>query len=152
MSQNESDREQVQALLTYIDATQSEAVKNSIFSELGRGCFIRHKMGAWVDSFDGDAQAFLDRINVQNASKYWERLEYNEDRSALLLTGRIVDRCACAYASGPQPPESLCHYCCKRFQEEIFGRLLGRAVEVEITEAYLLGGQRCSTKIHILPE
>ena len=140
---------QVQNLLKFIDTSQSEVVKESIFQQLGQACFYTRKLDEWIGSFQSDVQAFLDRINVENASKYWERLEFNEDQSMLILTGRKVSGCACAFADCEQPPQSLCAYCCKNFQQEMFGSLLGRKVEVEITAAFLLGDERCSTKIHL---
>jgi hypothetical protein len=91
----------------------------------------------------------MDWVNIENASMYWERLACSQDHGALILTGKRVEGCACTFADCPQPPQSLCHYCCKRFQEEIFGALLGQQVMVEITEAFLLGGERCSTRIHL---
>ena len=143
------NQEQVKNTLRFIDASQSEPVKASIFGQLGHECFFSRKLDAWIEPYRGDVQAFLDRVNVDHASKYWERLAFNEDRTALILTGKKVQGCACAFADCPQPPHSLCHYCCKRFQEELFGMLFGQAVEVEITESYLLGGERCSTTIHL---
>lgn len=142
--------EQVQNLLKHIDATQSEAVKSDIFDRLGRECFTAHRLDKWIETYRGNAQAFLDWVNTQQASKYWARLEYSEDGRALILTGRVVEGCACAFASCSNPPQSLCHYCCKGFQEAFFQALLGQKVEVEITEAYMLGNQRCSTKIHLI--
>jgi hypothetical protein len=142
--------EQVKNLLKFIDASQSEPVKNSIFGQLGHECFYARKLDKWIEQYRGDVQAFLDRVNVQQASKYWEKLEFTADRATLILTGRKVEGCACAFAGCSQPPQSLCHYCCKNFQQELFGLLLGRKVDVRITESYLLGGERCSTAIHLV--
>jgi predicted hydrocarbon binding protein len=140
---------QVQNLLKYIDATQSEEVKRGIFDRLGRECFTAHRLDKWIETYRGNVQAFLDWVNQQQASEYWERLEYSQDGRSLILTGRVVEGCACAFANCPNPPLSLCHFCCKGFQEAVFQALLGQEVEVEITEAYMLGHQRCSTVIHI---
>jgi hypothetical protein len=146
----EMNQEQVKKLLKFIDASQPEAVKASIFSQLGHECFTCRNVDAWIGKFDGNLQALMDWVNIEKASKYWERLEFNEDHSAINLTGKRVEGCACAFADCSRPPRSLCHYCCKRFQEEIFGSLLGQQVAVEITEAFLLGGERCSTRIHLI--
>jgi hypothetical protein len=143
---------QAKKLLQYIDTSQSEEVKERIFSQLGRECFYTRKLDAWVESFQGDVQAFLDRVNIQQASKYWERLGFTEDGTKLILTGRKVTGCACGFADCAQPPLSLCHSCCKSFQEALFGKLLGRKVAVEIGASYLLGDDRCSTTIHIVDE
>jgi predicted ArsR family transcriptional regulator len=146
----EMNQEQVKNILKFIDASQSKAVKNTIFSRLGHECFYARELDAWVEQYRDDVQAFLDRVNVQRASKYWERLEFTEDRTVLVLTGKKVAGCACAFADCSQPPLSLCHYCCKNFQQELFGTLLGQKVEVTITESYLLGDERCSTTIHLV--
>jgi hypothetical protein len=150
--QIEINQDQVKNILRYIDSSQSEPIKTDIFSQLGRECFCTRKLDKWVESYHGDVQAFLDRVNIQNASPYWERLEFTEDRKTLILTGRKVERCACEFANCPEPPQSLCLYCCKSLQQELFGALLGRKVEVTITDSYLLGGERCSTTIHLMDE
>ena len=145
----EMNPEQVKNILKFIDALQDESVKESIFSQLGHECFYARKLDDWIAQYSGDVQAFLDRVNVQHASKYWERLEFSEDGMVLVLTGKKVEGCACAFADCSQPPQSLCHYCCKNFQQELFGMLLGQKVKVKITEAYLLGDERCSTTVHL---
>jgi hypothetical protein len=146
----ETNQEQVKNILKFIDASQDEGVKKSIFNQLGHECFYARSLDAWIGQYTGNVQAFLDWVNIEKASKYWERLEFTEDGTTLVLTGKKVEGCACAFADCPQPPLSLCRYCCKNFQQELFGVLLGRKVEVEITEAYLLGDERCSTIIHLV--
>jgi hypothetical protein len=146
----EMNADQVKNILKFIDASQSETVKASIFSQLGHECFYARKLDAWIEPYRENVEAFLDRVNIEHASKYWEKLEFNEDGTILILTGRQVEGCACAYAECAQPPRSLCHFCCKNFQQEMFGMLLGKKVEVTITESYLLGGKRCSTTIHVV--
>src|SRR5512137_1384837 len=148
----EMNQDQVKSILKFIDVSQSETVKDSIFGQLGHECFYARKLDGWIEQYRGNVQAFLDRVNIEHASKYWERLEFNEDSTILVLTGNQVQGCACAFADCSQPPQSLCHYCCKSFQQELFGMLLGQKVEVTITESYLLGSERCSTIIQpIIP-
>jgi hypothetical protein len=144
------NQEQVRNLLKHIDATQAESVKMDVFSQLGHECFRCNHLDQWLAGFKGDVQAFLDRINVQHQSVYWESLVFSADQSQLILTGKEVDECACPFAACSAPPMSLCTYCCKSFQEKIFSSLLGRPVEVSITAAYLRGDKRCSTVINLL--
>ncbi len=144
------NHDQVKNILKFIDASQSEPVKQSIFTQLGHDCFYTRKLDEWVRQYTGNVQAFLDRVNVEQASKYWERLEFDADRTILTLTGKVVEECACAFAECADPPQSLCHYCCKNFQQELFGMLLGQPVEVAITESFLLGDDRCSTIIRLV--
>lgn len=144
------NQEQVKNILKFIDATQSDETKRAIFSQLGHDCFHCSHQAKWIAPFKGNVQTFLDRINVEHKSRYWESLVYSEDRTALILTGRKVEGCACAFADCSAPPLSLCHHCCKHFQEAYFKALFGREVEVEITEAFLLGQERCSTIIRFV--
>lgn len=143
------NQDQVLNLLKHIDAAQDEPVKRSVFTQLGHECFRCHHLDQWVAGFKGDVQAFLDQINVDHQSTYWESLVFSADKSQLILTGKEVEECACAFANCSDPPQSLCSYCCKSFQEDIFTSLLGKPVEVRITEAFLRGGRRCSTVIEI---
>jgi len=144
-------QEQVKNILGYIDQTQQEEVKKDIFDRLGHECFITRHVYEWVAAYQDNVQALLDWVNVEDKSPYWEKLEFNEDKSILYLTGKKVPGCACAFGEGERPPVSLCKYCCKTFQEDIFGTLFRKKVEVEITESLILGGERCSTAIHLLP-
>jgi predicted ArsR family transcriptional regulator len=141
---------QVANILAYVDETQGEQVKKDIFRRLGYECFHAGKTREWIASFNGDVEALIDWVNIERASTYWERLEFNDDRTMLILTGREVQGCACAFANCARPPQSLCHHCCKAFQQELFGKLLDQKVEVTITEAFLLGDKRCSTTIQLV--
>ncbi len=143
----ELNAEQMRNVFAYIDSNQNENVKQDIFENLGHECFKSSKK--WVDSIGNDIQKVMEDVNLRDLSPYWEKLQFNEDESILYLTGKKVERCACALGNLENPPKSLCNYCCKKFQEEVFGTFLGKDVTVEITESYILGGERCSTAIHI---
>jgi hypothetical protein len=143
------NQDQVNNLLKYIDATLDEAAKINLFTQLGHDCFYCRHHDQWVDQFKGDAQKFLDNINIHHQSTFWESLIFTADKSRLILTGKEVDGCACSFAACEAPPLALCNHCCKSFQQELFTYLLGKPVEVTITESYLLGNKRCSTIIDI---
>lgn len=141
---------QVQEILKFIDASFDDPVREKVFSRLGYECFHSRQLDKWIGMYKGNVNAFLDWVNVEKKSVYWKSLEFNEDRSALILTGNKVDNCACAFANCPDPPKSLCHHCCRNFQQELFGMLLGQKVSVEITKAFLLGDDSCDTLIHLV--
>ena len=140
---------QVRNVLTFIGETQDEPVKQAVFGQLGRECFQASHIPDWIAGFEGDVDALIDWVNVQQASQHWEKLVFNADRTVLTLTGREVRGCVCAFADCARPPQALCHICCKVFQQEMFGALVGQEVEVTITEGFLLGDARCSTSIRI---
>ena len=141
---------QVRNILKFIDASEDDDTKQRIFEQLGYECFFSRNLDKWIDPYVDNVQGFLDRVNVEHKSKYWEKLEFNEDRTVLTLTGRKVEGCACSFSDCPNPPKSLCHHCCKNFQQELFGRLLGRKVEVEVTTGFLLGDDHCDTIIRLV--
>ena len=141
---------QVQNILKFIYSSQPETVKAQIFGQLGHECFYSRNLDEWIGKYAGNVQEFLDWVNVEGASRYWERLEFNADHTQLILTGRFVEGCACAFADRAQPPLALCLHCCKSLQEALFSTLLQRPVEVEITAAFLLGDERCNTIIHLM--
>lgn len=141
---------QVQEILKFIDSSIDDPAREKVFSRLGYECFHSRQMDKWIGKYTGNVQAFLDMVNVEKKSVYWENLEFNVDRSALKLTGKKVEGCACAFADCQNPPKSLCHFCCKNFQQELFGMLLAQKVNVEITKAYLLGDDSCDTLIHLV--
>ncbi len=138
---------QLQRVFSYIDTDLSEDISEKIFAKLGHECFL--KSIEWVNSIGQNIEKVIDDVNVKNLSPYWEKLEYGKDKNELILTGRVVDKCACALASSEQPQEGLCKYCCKRFQEDTFSVFLGKPVKVTITESKMMGGNRCSTRIEI---
>ncbi len=143
------NQDQVVKILGYIDSSQNEESKKDIFCRLGYECFACGHSKEWALNFHGDIQRFLDEVNIEGKSSYWEKLEFNADKTILYLTGKKTSRCVCPFGSTAAPPQSLCLYCCKTFQENLFGALFQRRVEVEITESAILGGTRCSTAIHI---
>jgi hypothetical protein len=144
------NQEQVNNLLKSIDTTLDETAKIYLFTQLGHDCFFCRHLDQWVDQSEGDVQKFLDNINIHHQSKFWESLVFSADKSQLILTGKEVDGCACSYAASDSPPLALCNHCCRSFQQELFTYLLGKPVEVTITESYLRGNKRCSTIIDIL--
>ena len=142
------NQDQVRHLLQFADRSFPDRTREALFRQLGYECFHCRNLGQWIGQYTEDVQSFLDWVNVQHGSRYWERIEF-VDEDTLVLTGRVVQGCACAFADCDNPPTSLCHHCCKAFQEQIFTTLLGRDVDVTIDSGFLLGDERCSTTIRI---
>jgi hypothetical protein len=141
---------QVMDFLKSIDQSGDEALRATVFERWGSQCFYSRKLDQWALRQRADFDRFLAWVNEGN-SRFWERLEYDKAAGRLKLTGRKTSRCACAWAQCPEPPKALCTHCCRAFQIAVFGTMLNRKVDVEVTEALLLGGERCSTMIRVLP-
>lgn len=142
------NKNQVRELLKFIDSSINEEDKKKIFNKLGFECLYSRNYDRWVIGFRDNLNEFFDRVQ-RGESKYWEKLEYDKDKAVITLIGRKFQACVCEYGHCDQPPESLCKYCCKRFQEEMFGLLFEKKVTVRIDESIILGGVRCSATIFI---
>jgi len=143
------DTRQIQNILSYIDSSVDESVKKSIFEKLGAEHLADEGFKNWINNNKKDLKGFFDRIN-SDKDTYWEKIEYDPEASAIKITGKPVDRCACPYAQAENPPLSLCNHCCVGFQKAIFEMLLEKPViKVQIDESYLLGGNRCSSTMFI---
>lgn len=152
-NQDQTDNEpmnksQVRQLLKFIDSSVNEQDKERIFNKLGTECLYSRNYDKWVIGFRDNLDEYFDRVQ-RGESRYWEKLQYDREKSVITLVGRKFQTCVCEYGQCDQPPESLCRYCCKRFQEELFGLLLERKVTVRIDESIILGGERCSTTIFV---
>jgi hypothetical protein len=142
------DQRQIQNVLRFVDSSMHESVKKQIFERLGLEHTTNDRYVSWINGYKKDLKSFFEMVNT-NKDTYWEKLEYNPDLSAIKVTGRLVDKCACSYAQCENPPKSLCNYCCKNYQKQMFEMLLEKKVKVQIDESFLLGGKRCSTTIFI---
>ena len=142
------DKRQIQNVLRFVDASMDESVKKQIFEKLGSEHTTDDKFISWINTYKKNIKSFFDMVNT-NKDTYWEKLEYNPDFSAIKVIGKVVDKCACPYAQCDNPPISLCNYCCKSFQVQMFEMLLEKKVTVQIDDSFLLGGNRCSTTIFV---
>jgi hypothetical protein len=140
------DTRQIQNLLYYVENSMDETVKKSVFERLGYEHTTEIGFINWINGYKSDLKSFFDRVN-SNKDTYWEKIEYDPEKSVIRIIGKPVDKCACPYAQCQNAPKSLCHYCCKSFQISMFRMLLERPVKVQIDEGFLLGDKRCSTTI-----
>jgi len=144
-----ADARQIQNLLIYVESSIDEPAKSDIFKQLGAEHLSHPQFVGFINESKKNIQGYFNYIN-SGQDTYWEKIEYDSESSTIKITGKPVDKCACAYAQFENPPLSLCHTCCRNFQKVMFEMLLDRTVtEVRTDEAYLLGGNRCSTTLFI---
>jgi len=143
--------DQVMAVLGSIDRSGDAELIDAVFSRWGYHCFhSRPSLVAFANRQRGHLQEYVDYVNSGRA-RFWERLDLDEAQGTLKVTGKKAGRCACPFAQCETPAKALCTHCCKALQRELFRIVTGRDVEVRIDEAVLLGGERCSTTIRLLP-
>lgn len=142
------NKTQIQEVLKFIHSSVKSSEKEKIFNKLGTECLYSRDYDKWIIGQRENLDEFFNRVQ-RGESTYWEKLEYDKEKSVITLVGRKFTSCVCEYGKCDDPPESLCNYCCKRFQEELFGLLLNKKVKVRIDESIILGGERCSTTIFV---
>jgi hypothetical protein len=142
------DTRQVQNVLYFIDSSMDESIKKSVFERLGYEHTTDVGFKNWITGYKNNVKSFFDMVN-SNKDTYWEKIEYNPETSTIKITGKPVDKCACPFAQRENAPKSLCNYCCKNFQKQMFEMMLDKSVKVQIDESFLLGAKRCSTTIFV---
>ncbi|MBN2181315.1 MAG: hypothetical protein JW715_05330 [Sedimentisphaerales bacterium] len=140
---------QVTKLLKFIDANFDEPARKKIFGRLGYECFYSVGADKWIQNYKSDPDKFFEMVN-SGKSVYWEKLEDDRENSRIRVISRKFVSCVCAFGQCPEPPKSLCNFCCLRLHKELFELLLGKKVEVKIDESIILGGERCRTTISII--
>ena len=143
-----ADARQVQNVLSYIESTMDEKTTGLVFDRLGYEHTTNELYRKYLEGYRKNIKSYFDMVN-SGKDTYWEKMTYNPDKSEIGIIGKVVDKCACAYAQAPDPPKSLCTHCCKGFQKNMFEIMLEKPVEVRIDAAYLLGDNRCSTTIFV---
>ena len=145
----QADGRQIQNLLIYVESSIDDPAKTDIFKRLGAEHLTQPQFAGFINESKKNIKGYFNYIN-SGQDTYWEKIVYDADSSTITITGKKVDRCACAYAQNENPPLSLCHTCCTNFQKVMFEMLLDKPVtKVQTDEAYLLGGNRCSTTLYI---
>jgi hypothetical protein len=142
------NKTQIRELFKFIDSSVNESDKKKIFNELGITCLYSRNYDKYLAKYKDNTDEYFNRVK-RGESKYWDKLEYDKEKSVITLVGKKSQTCNCEYGQCDQPPKSLCNYCCKRFQEELFGLLLSKKVTVRIDETVILGAERCSTTIFV---
>lgn len=144
-----ADARQIQNLLTFVESSLDDAVSKSIFEQLGAEHLTDPGFVGYINESKKNIKGYFDYIN-SGKDTYWEKIAYDSASSTIKITGKPVDKCACAYAQFENPPLSLCRTCCTNFQKCLFQMLLEKTVtKVQVDAAYLLGGNRCSTTLYI---
>lgn len=144
-----ADARQIQNLLIFIESSIDDPAKTKIFERLGAEHLTQQEFALFINESKKNIRGYFDYIN-SGKDTYWEKIDYNPETSTIKITGRPVAKCACAYAQYENPPLSLCRICCINFQKVMFEMLLEKTItKVQIDEAYLLGGKRCSTTLYI---
>jgi predicted hydrocarbon binding protein len=123
-------------------AALDEPTRIQVLETMGRECARQYT--ALTDKYKGDPKGFLEEIKRQWVSE----TEYDEKVGTI----RVADRaksCFCPFVKPGLTPPDFCR-CSLGWQKEVYGKILGKPVEVDLVESILRGGARCEFRIRVV--
>lgn len=148
----------VKKLMENMDRILTEKEKKALMQACGRSCFIdafgiASESPPAPDALDKFIQAYQQRgeteIRREGDTVYFQYGKAEQNNYGL----RILDGyCMCPLVeSGPEELSPTYCQCSAGYVKELFGRLTGKSVDVEVLESLRTGGSVCRFKI-TLPE
>lgn len=127
-----------------IDANLDQDSKTRMIEQFGRACG-KEMVADQLKQYIGDIDGFLEFIK----SNWVEDAGYDKVKNEITVTGKPTKKCFCPFVDGSRMSRDFCN-CSTGWAKEIFGTILDREVETEMTETVLRGADRCSHKIKIV--
>lgn len=127
-----------------IDNSLDRDSKIRMIEQFGRTCG-RQTVADHLKQYIGDIDGYLEFIK----GNWVENAEYDKEKNEITITGKPTKECFCPFVDSSKMSKDYCN-CSSGWAKEIFGTILGREVESEMTETVLRGADRCSHKIRIV--
>ena len=132
---------QLVLLWELLESRLDEAARLELVEQLGRNCAKRI---GWANEFKGNVRGFFQRMKENQG----EVIEFDEAAGVITITSPERD-CVCAMVDSKRTPAYFCH-CSVGWQKETYETILGRKVEVEVTESVLKGSKRCVFEVRLV--
>jgi predicted hydrocarbon binding protein len=108
---------------------------------LGRYCASTLPL---LQKHKGDIDGFIHELK-QRAD---EDITYDREKGVITVVGPERGDCFCPLIDCKYTPKTACD-CSLGWQQEVYETLLGKKVQVKLTESVLRGGRRCTFEIHV---
>lgn len=148
----------VKKLMENMDQVLTQKEKKALMQACGRSCFIdafgiASESPPTPDALDNFIQSYQQRgeteIRREGNTVFFQYGKAEQNTYGLRITDGF---CMCPLVeSGPEELSPTYCQCSAGYLKELFGRLTGKSVEVEVLESLRTGGSICRFKI-ILPE
>lgn len=133
-------KKQFASLMKMLEPELDPAACKQIMEELGRNCA---KSLGWAGQYKGNPEGFFEHMKKHAG----EQLEF--DRSGKIIRIVTPERdCVCPLVDSSKMPGSYCD-CSIGWQKETYETILGKQVEVTLTESVLRGFKRCVFEVRI---
>ena len=113
---------------------------NGILRQLGSYCA---STGALIQKHQGDVDGFISELKKQ------ADVVYDREKGIITIVGPERDDCFCPLVDRHITSSKVCN-CSLGWQQYTYETLLGKKVEVALTESILRGGKRCAFRIRTL--
>jgi len=132
-------------LIDLLSETMDEETLNQTLFKLGTYCSAEYD--GMLAKYRGDVDGFSEQIRQTSSG---DIVTYDRERGVVTMTSPDRTDCFCPLNSvKAKTPEAVCN-CSLGWQQHSWETVLQKKVRVELKEAVLRGGKRCTFAIHIL--
>ena len=129
-------------LLQRIESEIPEDVRQNILEDMGRNCA---KSLGWAEKYKNNPEGFFEHMFKHSG----ENITFNKEKNVItIITKDREHDCDCPLVSSAKTPGYYCD-CSLGWQKETYETILGKKVDVKLTESVLRGSKRCAFEIHI---
>jgi predicted ArsR family transcriptional regulator len=132
-------------LLSLLSETMGEATLKQTLFKVGTFCSAEYD--SMLARYRGDVEGFAEHIRNTSSG---DIVTYDRERGVITMTSPERTDCFCPLNGvGAKTPGVVCN-CSLGWQQHSWESVLQKKVRVELMEAVLRGGKRCTFEIHIL--
>jgi hypothetical protein len=138
-------RKRYAKLIGMLSETMDEATLSKTLVKLGTFCSAEYD--SMLDKYKGDVEGFAEHVRTTSSG---DIITYDRANGVITMTTDERPDCFCPLNSvKAKTPAAVCN-CSLGWQTHTWERILGKKVRVDLKEAVLRGGKRCTFEIHIL--
>jgi predicted ArsR family transcriptional regulator len=113
------------------------------------GIFCSSEYDAMLEKYRGDVAGFGEHVRQSSSG---DSVTYDRENNIITMTSPEREDCFCPLNGvSAKTPGVVCN-CSLGWQQHSWEKVLQKKVRVELVEAVLQGGKRCTFKIHILDQ
>ena len=129
-------------LLETLQGRVGQQTLDEVLQQQGRYCASTTEM---ITKHKGDIDGF-----IADVTREWkQQITYDREKGVITAVGPEVKDCFCPLIDSRYTPKSACD-CSLGWTQYAYETVLGKKVAVELKEAVLRGGKRCSFVIRIV--
>jgi hypothetical protein len=129
-------------LIEILAGKMDDATLNEILRQLGYDCASNYSV---LRKHKGDVDGFIREFKKQTN----EDIAYDREKGIVTIVSPERTECTCPLIAKNLTSSKVCN-CSLGWQQCAYETLLGKKVQVELTESVLGGGKRCCFQVRVL--